>query len=245
MASLQFRYDGYGRPERGRNMGFFPPRYYFHNYYNQIPEEASAEKSIQKLDEENLSKETAAVQEKPFEEAISKEEEKVRTEVTPKDVTTIKDEVTQKEKTLRNEGTVKEENTTEKHNSTGKKESKTGNPENFPGTEEMNSFNVSEKLITNLTATETNLTWVKGQVDSTKSLLDDIMYKLESFMQIMEIIRANEERRISGPQAQTVSIKTSKDSVDELLELLQGPVFQNVLRQFFISTFVKKRNGTN
>ena len=73
-----------------------------------------------------------------------------------------------------------------------------------------------------------------------KPVIDDLMYKLESFIQILDIIKANERRRLSGTQAETASFKISKDSVDEILELLEGPVFQNVLRQFLVGVLVKK-----
>lgn len=214
-------------------MGFFPPRYYFHNYNNRISKEVSAEKPIPKPEEDILPKENREVQ-----------EERSREETVKGEVEVKKEAISKEEGRHKEEGTVKKENINEKENSERKKESTRGHTENSQGTEKAESFNISEKLIANLTATETNLTLIKGRVDSTKGILDDLIYKLESFLQIVEIIRANEERRISAPQAQVATLKTSKDSIDELLELLQGPVFQNVLRQIFISTLVKNGKGT-
>jgi hypothetical protein len=103
---------------------------------------------------------------------------------------------------------------------------------------------ISEILLKNLTTTEERLHEVKGQVEFAKTFFDDLIYKLESFLQIVEIVQANEKRRLREPQAQLASLKTSQDSVDEVLELLQGPVFQNILRQFLINVLVRESDVT-
>ena len=99
-------------------------------------------------------------------------------------------------------------------------------------------------MLKNLTTTEERLHEVKGQVEFAKTFFDDLIYKLESFLQIVEIVQANEKRRLREPQAQLASLKTSQDSVDEVLELLQGPVFQNILRQFLINVLVRESDVT-
>lgn len=98
---------------------------------------------------------------------------------------------------------------------------------------------ISENFINHLDTFNTGLFKLRGNINSSKNLFDDLLYKLESFAQIIEIMRANEERKTNGPQAQVSSLKTSKDSVDELLELLQTPAFQSVLRQILIGVLVK------
>jgi len=118
--------------------------------------------------------------------------------------------------------------------------------EEFQQTEEVKEdeapdyAKISEILINKLSITEADLSEARNTVELYKPVIDDLMYKLESFIQILDIIKANERRRLSGTQAETASFKISKDSVDEILELLEGPVFQNVLRQFLVGVLVKK-----
>ena len=249
MASLQFRYDGYGRPERMRNMGFFPPRYYYHNYNSQVPQEAAEEKTLPKPEKAENSTLIIDQSEKPLATVTSKEEKNGQAERGTVEETLFSEEVSSEkaaseeinyqEKKASEGETVKAEKSAREESIPGEKESMPGERDNSAAAEES-TFSVSEELVANLTATESNLFWVKGKVDSAKGMLDDLVYKLESFTQIMEIVRANEERRVNGSQVQTASLKTSKDSVDELLELFQGPVFLNLLRQFLVSTFAKK-----
>ena len=106
--------------------------------------------------------------------------------------------------------------------------------------QEIPPFHVSEKFVAKLDQVETALSSLRGHADMLKLLFDEINYKLESFMQILEVIRANEERRVNRAQIQAASQKTNKDTVDEFLELLQTPVMQNALRQFLINMLVKK-----
>lgn len=198
LTSLQFRYDGYKRPERRPEVCFFPSRYNFQNYgiYTSVKDTAK-EKKVVEVENDSL-------------------EQKEQVEV-ERDSLKLKEQVE-----------VEKEEKKEK--------------------EEVENFDVSqvsEMLIKNLTTTEAKLTEVKSQVEFAKTFFDDLIFKLESFLQIVDIVKANEKRRLSEPQAQLASLKTSQDSVDEFLELLQGPVFQNILRQFLISVLVKKGNVTN
>lgn len=107
--------------------------------------------------------------------------------------------------------------------------------------EEIPPIKVSEQLVSQLTVVENNVVKVRGHVDTARSLFDEVLYKIESFIQIMEIVSNNEERRINGKQAQLSSVqKESKDTVDEIIELLQTPAFQSVLRQVLVKVLVKK-----
>ncbi len=100
--------------------------------------------------------------------------------------------------------------------------------------------NLSELVINRLSTAEAGLVNIRGQVDTAKVFFDDIIYKFESILQIMEIVRGNEERRAAGAQISTVSPKTNKDNIDEILELLQTPAMQSILRQFLLGVFTKK-----
>ena len=93
---------------------------------------------------------------------------------------------------------------------------------------------VSAILIQHLANTEEHLVRIKERIDFAKVILDELLFKMDSISKIMEIVRANEVKSASLAEAQAVSYKTSKDSIDEFLELLQGPVFQKLLRQFFV-----------
>lgn len=191
MTSLQFRYDGYKKPEQGRNMWgrnmcFFPPRYNYGGAEAMQPEEMQ--------------------QEEPLPEEMQPEQN------IP-------------EKTIE-----KEAQSEEKQQASMKTENK--------------PVNASEKLLENLTVAEANFSKLKERMDVAKTVFDKIIYKLDSMMQIVEIIRENEVKSMSESQIQTDSLKTTKDSVDELLELLQGPIFQNILRQFLLKVFIKDSDGT-
>lgn len=109
-----------------------------------------------------------------------------------------------------------------------------------PAEQEAPAVSVSEQLVARLDTYETGLIKVRGHVDKSRALFDDVLYKIESFLQILEVLRANEERRLQGPQAAIASLKTDKDTIDEFLELLQTPAVQSVLRQFLVGVLVKK-----
>ena len=211
MASLQFSYDGYKKPEQGRgiwgrNMCFFPPRYNYQRTEQKpevsLPEQSQIEESQpeQSQSEQNQSEQNQPEQNQPK-------------QIIPEKV--LAEEVPNEEKA---QSTMKAEN---------------------------DPVQISEKLIENLAAAEANFNKLKERLDIAKTIFDKIIYKLDSMTQITEIIRENEVKSRSESPIQTTSFKTTKDSVDELLELLQGPVFQNILRQFLISIFIKNSDGTN
>lgn len=129
--------------------------------------------------------------------------------------------------------------------SSGSKEAGAGEKTGEKAEEEQqgstNSASTSEVLIQTLGKYEANLNQVRGQVDLVKEFFDTLIYKLDSAAQIMEIIQANEERSINKPQVQLTANKTSRDMIDEVLELLQTPAIQNIVRQFLMGFLVKKR----
>ena len=96
------------------------------------------------------------------------------------------------------------------------------------------SADISELLISRLSTAETGLVSVKTRVDLAKEFLDDMIYKFDSLSQIMEIVRANEERRAGGVQVASLTSKETKDNIDEFLELLQTPALQGIIRQFLL-----------
>lgn len=228
MTGLQFRYDGYKKPERRPEMCLFTPRYNF-PYYGTYPSEKDTEK---KWEEESYPKEAGGQKAN----SLGEERQEVKREEQKSEEFAEK-EIGYREASLVTDNAQR----TEKESLYLKKRAEQGGEE----TKKQNPLQISEMLINNLTITEANLTELRSQVEVAKNFFDDIIYKLESFTQIMEIVKANEERRLNGPQAQLASLKTSTDSVDELLELLQGPVFQKVLRQFLVGMFVRDEGGTN
>lgn len=117
-------------------------------------------------------------------------------------------------------------------------------PKTAQQTQHEPSVGLSAILIENLAKTEGQLARIKEQVDFAKIAVDEFIFKLDSIMQIMDIVRANEVKSASLAEARAVSYKSSKDSVDELLELFQGPVFQKLLRQFLIQIYVPDIGGT-
>lgn len=145
------------------------------------------------------------------------------TEREPEELKVIRDEIKQEQATL----PPIEDNTQQKESS-------------YEPKQEMSPLHVSEKFVAKLDQVETTLSNLRGHADTIKLLFDEINFKLDSFMQILEIIRANEERRVNRAQIQVASQKTAKDTVDEFLELLQTPVMQNAIRQLLINMLVKK-----
>jgi hypothetical protein len=106
--------------------------------------------------------------------------------------------------------------------------------------EENSEVNVSEKLITFLNSSETGLNKVKGHVDNVRFMVEEVTFKLDSMMSILDIIHNSEDRRMKGPQATISSQKESKDTIDEILEMLQNPAIQSMLRQFMMGIIGKK-----
>lgn len=105
------------------------------------------------------------------------------------------------------------------------------------------NINVNEKMIAFLDKSELSLNNVKTQVNTVQSLFTEIMYKLDSFTSILDIIYNNEERRIHSSQVSTVNRKETKDTVDEILELLQNPAIQGLLRQFVAGIVGKSKTA--
>lgn len=115
-------------------------------------------------------------------------------------------------------------------------------PVSGPGAEaEAPTASASEQLVARLDTFEMGLGKVRGHLDTSRALFDDVLYKIDSFLQILEVLRANEERRLQGIQVNIASVKTNKDTIDEFLELLQTPAFQSILRQFLVGVLVKKQ----
>lgn len=104
---------------------------------------------------------------------------------------------------------------------------------------EMSTLEVSQKLIDKLSTYEKSINDFRGNVDLGKVLLDEVIFKVDSYIQIMDIVKSNEDRKAKGPQAQVSSERVNKDNIDDFLELLQTPAIQNILRQLLISISVK------
>ena len=102
------------------------------------------------------------------------------------------------------------------------------------------AMNLSEVFITKLDSYETGIIKIREQADKGKVLLDDLLFYLDSFIKISEVLKEHETRKERDPNAATASFKTNKDTIDEVLELLQTPAFQGILRQVLVSVFIKK-----
>lgn len=207
MTCLQFRYDGYKRPSRNRQMCFFPQRLPYQKQCCYVPQ-----------DDWQQVKQTAKAAEKMM------PDKEVVNSVPATDETPL---VSPSEIPLGSEQTFPGDSPPK------------GEPKETPDFSQ-----ISQMLISKLSTTEANLSEIKKMVEKGKPFLDDFLYKLDSFMQIIEIVKANERPGFNKPQAQVDSLKTTKDSYDEFLELLQGPVFQNVLRQFLVSVMVRNEDVT-
>jgi len=97
----------------------------------------------------------------------------------------------------------------------------------------------SEKLISFLETAETGLTGLKAQLNMFRGAFNEILFKLDSFAQLLDIIRSNEERKFAPPEAALSSQTESKDTLDELLEILQTPAFQVLMRRLALSFMIK------
>ena len=98
----------------------------------------------------------------------------------------------------------------------------------------------SEKFITRLETYETTVVKIRQQVDVSKGLFDDVLFHMDSFLKIMDVIRENQERKLNEPMVSVATQKTSRDTIDEVLDLLQTPALQNILRQVLMGVLVKK-----
>ncbi|MGI6144442.1 MAG: hypothetical protein GX092_07030 [Clostridia bacterium] len=247
MACLQFRYDGYKRSNRNRGMCFFPQRFPYQNQCYCVPRNYPQPviQTERTADEKAKDKEVDNTEEfiKPDVIMESQDEEIQTSDNTLNIDNFIDNSSTFSEKTtiVGNENVcpIKESSpiaSDQSNEEASQKETKQKGKPDFS--------RISEIFINKLSTTETSLSEIKMMVETGKPFLDDLLYKLESFMQIIEVVKANERRRFDKPQAQVTSLKTTKDSCDEFLELLQGPVFQNVLRQFLISIMVRDDDVT-
>ena len=98
---------------------------------------------------------------------------------------------------------------------------------------------ISGLVINSLSTAEAGLSNIRDKVDTAKVFIDDIIYKFESILQIIEVVRSNEERRAAGAQITMAAQKTNKDSIDEILELLQTPAMQSIIRQVLVGVITK------
>lgn len=211
MASLRFTYDGERRQERRTPVYPFQPRF----MYPAAVQRQTVVLPIEPSPEELTEAEQSPAADSPEKEAPKQE---IPKKITSEEVTSHK-ETSQKE-TLQKvalDKTISENRSSEKQ-----------------------TVSVSERFISRLESVETGLDKTKGHVDALKVFSDEVVYKLESGLQIMAILRANEERRLSEPQVQLTSTKTSRDTIDDLLALLQTPAVQSVLRQIMVGLLVKK-----
>ena len=213
MACLQFRYDGYKRPNRNREMCFFPQRFPYQNQSGYVPRDYSQLENQREV----------SVDENTQDKEVENKEEFEKTTITENEhACPLKDSYT-----ITSDQSIEADSP---------KETKQKGKRDYT--------HISEILISKLSNTQTNLSEIRNMVEIGKPFLDDFLYKLESFMQIIEIVKANDRRRYSKSQTEVASLKTTKDSYDEFLELLQGPVFQNVLRQFLVSMMVRDDDVT-
>lgn len=97
----------------------------------------------------------------------------------------------------------------------------------------------SEKLIAGLENYENGLIKISQQLDQGKLFLDQVLFYLDSFSKILDVIKETEQRKLVAPRSSVIVEKENKDTVDQILELLQTPVFQNILRQMIIGLFKK------
>lgn len=242
MASMQFRYDGLRRPEP-KNMCFFAPRYR-RNYAPPHPADAPREEEGQEIaapKEQQTDPAGEAEQAKQVEPQPSQAEQQVQQaeEITPQALQGAQEaeQVKQTEQLLPQEAFTQ----TKAQYAKEKKDYQQGQQAN----QKQAPMMVSDILIENLAQTEGQIVRVKEQIDFARIVLDEFLFKMESILQILEIVRANDTKSASLTTAKAASYKSSKDSIDELLELFQGPVFQKFLRQIFIQVFVPESSGTN
>ncbi|HOB81368.1 MAG TPA: hypothetical protein PLJ33_06805 [Peptococcaceae bacterium] len=270
MASMQFRYDGFRRPEQ-KKMCFFMPRYR-HSYQQvQIPEAPGTPEQVPPPAETFL----PAYVHVPEEGRLLSNGQAPGEVRTPENIPTPENthppETVLSPSTGPDQGPPHEKATEAEASKQVSQVPKLNSPEQNksfheeaqahqtkaeahqakahaqdPGQHQVppeQFAEVSAILIQHLANTEEHLVRIKERIDFAKVILDELLFKMDSISKIMEIVRANEVKSASLAEAQAVSYKTSKDSIDEFLELLQGPVFQKLLRQFFVQIFVGDRYG--
>lgn len=102
------------------------------------------------------------------------------------------------------------------------------------------AISASEKFIASLDSYENGIVKINEQLDKGKIIFDEVIFYLDSLLKILEIIKENEVRKKQEPQVSFKIEKTNKDTIDQILELLQTPTFQSILRQILIGLLVKK-----
>lgn len=223
MASLRFNYNGDKRPERGRtpmnpymtrNLGYpvygYPMPFPMFGRY-EAPYIVPAPEANEEIAESNDIKTELEVEDGFQEQEILKDGEASNQKEDQENI---------------NEGqeNIKEEKETEVE------QIETAIPEE----PQVSAKTASEKLLGKLEVVGTGLTSTREHLNKTKIFVDEVIYKMESFQQIMDILKANEERKTAGVSALTASSKTTHDSIDDFLELLQTPALQNILRQLLL-----------
>ncbi len=247
MASMQFSYDGLRRPDP-RKMCFFPPRYKQNQYLRQQAnnEAQMIERSVMEEQTDSLPQAESLQQTESVRQAESVREPEFLQQVrfSQQEMSSAHEEarfVQQEQGAAQQEqGAAQQEAQSlppPQQEVPSFKQSQTQQPHS--------SVEISAILLEKLAKTEGQIVRIKEQADYAKIIIDEFLFKLDSIAQIMDIVRANEVKSASIAEAQAVSYKSSKDSVDELLELFQGPVFQKLLRQFLIQIYVPKSGGTN
>lgn len=221
VASLRFNFDGDKRPERGRApMNPYSMRNLGYPLYGR----PLAPPVHGRIEEPYV----IPVVEETEQATISDETEKAET-LQYQDGLTIGDGVEPDE----------DQNYLEKESQPAKEKIK----DSIPEAPEESAKTASEKLVGKLEVFETGLINTREHLNQAKLFFDDVIYKMESFQQIMDILKANEERKTAGISAQAVSSKTTRDSIDDFLELLQTPAFQNVLRQLLLGIMGGAKSG--
>ena len=251
MASMQFRYDGLRRPEP-KHMCFFGPRYrrdYGPSHSAEAPRKEGKEITEQQVEQAEQQAEQAKQAEQAGEAGEAEETKQVQ------QAEEVKQQMQQgsqgaeqgKQKAgqqaKQTEQLFPQEAFAQKQAQYSKL--KTDHQQGEQADQKQSPRMVSDILIENLAQTEGQIVRVKEQIDFARIVLDEFLFKMENILQILEIVRANDTKSASLTTAKAASYKSSKDSIDELLELFQGPVFQKLLRQIFIQVFVPESSGTN
>jgi len=104
------------------------------------------------------------------------------------------------------------------------------------------AISAREKFIAGLESYESGIVRLNQQINASKVLFDEILFYIDSFLKILEVIKESELRKQQVPQVKTAFSKTKKDTVDEILELLQIPALQSILRQVLMGIMLKNNS---
>lgn len=270
MASMQFRYDGLRRPEP-KQMCFFGPRYrrdYAPPSFDEAPRKEGKEITAQQGQQEEQQQARPVEQHLPqAEQQILPAEQQAEQAKQAEQAGEAEDpkQVQQAEEGEQQAQQAEHQAEQAKHKAGQQAQQaeqlfpqeafapkqaqfskfKTTHQQGEQAKQKQSTVMVSEILLANLVQTEGQIERVKEQVDLARIVLDEFLFKIDSILQILGIVRANETKSASLTTAAAVSYKSSKDAIDELLELFQGPVFQKILRQVLIQVFVPESGGTN